>query len=138
MPKGNSMNGMKRNKKSELEEFCMNCPCFTMKFDKLSWSDGSNGFYVGNMFASCQRTNGWVDESLCVHAYIDKDDFKDGNDVLGYGVLLFKDFVPRSLKGQYQNYLKQYPCPLESNNRNCMFYTERRLGEWNRQAKKKA
>ena len=110
--------------KTEFEDFCMNCEHFVMRFNKYSWSDGSKGFYEGQMHAICSKMHDWRPDKVVVDATVSKDDFENGNDMFKYDALLFDKKVPASLKEQFKKYAKSHACPLD-NCDECLYHLER-------------
>lgn len=128
--------------KSDFEKFCVNCQNLFMRFDKYNWDKGENGFYKGQMHATCGKMNYWNPDKNLVDATVGKKEFDkkkksypfkfDTETVLIDSLTFRVDNVPSSLKEQMEEYAKtHHDCLMKENNKDCEFYLERTMEEWN-------
>lgn len=121
----------------KMKRFCANCPCFHMKFIK----DELNGkqlslYFIYKMIGSCHQVHGFSEchsDGKTVRVIIDKEAF----------ARCFKNMFPYSFEYKYSElpellepYAESYvescnDCLLETDDKDCEFYLERTMEEWN-------
>jgi hypothetical protein len=111
-------------------KYCLQCPKFTLFFH---WSECGIESLLGTFCSvrvrgACRTKCGYdiSDSSANIKTVAEKEDIMHGwNSICENGK------IPKELEPQIQKYASQNDCPKRYFDKNCMFYMERKIEEWN-------
>ncbi len=113
----------------DMKKYCSKCPCFSMEFVfSDSRKESSDGYMVGRCCNKGRKVNGFGTLAYFFGFKI-SDELRER---CSFGATGFRyDETPKAFSEKVEEYIGSKDCILENNDKDCMFYAERNLEEWN-------